>query len=246
MLLEGKVAIVTGGGQGIGKAISLFLSDKKATIAVCDINEELGWQAVKQIEDKGGKAQFFKVDVTKSSEVDSVVNKVLDNFNKIDILVNNAGVTKDALLLRMKEEDWDFVLNVNLKGTFNFTKAVLKPMMKQRSGKIVSIASIIGLIGNAGQANYAASKGGVIGFTKTVAKEVAARGINANAIAPGFISTSMTDKIPEDIKQKMLADIPLGKFGTPEDVAKLVYFLSSDLSDYITGQVIVVSGGMVM
>lgn len=246
MSLEGKVAVITGGSQGIGKAIALFLAGKKADVVICDINEEVGGETVKEIEALGVRSSFFQVNVTKSEEAVSVIDKVLDNYGKIDILINNAGVTRDGLLMRMKEEDWDLVLNVNLKGTFNFTKAALKPMMKARSGKIVNIASIIGITGNAGQANYGASKAGVIALTKSTAKEVASRGINVNAVAPGFIATKMTDALPEKVKNDMLNVIPLNKFGQPEDVAKLVYFLSSDLSDYITGQTVVVSGGMVM
>ena len=185
------------------------------------------------------------VDVTKPENVQNFIQKVLDKFGRIDILINNAGITRDGLLVRMNESDWDAVLNVNLKGTFSCTKAVAKPMMKQRSGKIVNIASIIGLIGNAGQANYAASKGGVIAFTKSAAKELASRNINVNAIAPGFIKTDMTDKLSEDVKQAIMKQVPLGKWGSAGDVADVALFLVSDASAYITGQVIQVDGGMV-
>jgi 3-oxoacyl-[acyl-carrier protein] reductase len=186
------------------------------------------------------------VDVTKGAEVDSLVQKTLDKFKKIDILVNNAGITRDGLLVRMSEADWDLVLSVNLKGAFNCTKSVSKVMMKQRDGRIVNMASIIGIMGNAGQANYAASKGGLIAFTKTVAKELASRNVRANAIAPGFIQTDMTAKLSEEVKSEMLKHIPLGKLGTPADVANLALFLVSDDSAYITGQVVQVDGGMVM
>ncbi|MCX5711885.1 MAG: 3-oxoacyl-[acyl-carrier-protein] reductase, partial [Candidatus Omnitrophica bacterium] len=200
----------------------------------------------KEIEALGRKALALELNVTDSKKVDEAVNKILDKFAKIDILINNAGITKDGLLLRMKEEDWDAVINVNLKGTFLCTKAVSRVMLKQHSGKIVNIASIIGIIGNAGQANYAASKAGIIALTKTTAKEFASRNINVNAVAPGFIQTDMTAKLPEEVKQKMLAAIPLNKLGTPLDIANLCIFLASADSDYITGQVIVVDGGMVM
>ena len=198
-----------------------------------------------EIEALGVRVQGYFVDVTNSAQVEEMVEKILDNFQRIDILVNNAGITRDGLLVRMKEEDWDKVIAVNLKGTFNCTKSVSKVMMKQRSGRIVSIASIIGQMGNAGQANYAASKAGIIALTKSVAKELASRNVRANAIAPGFIQTEMTAKLPDDVKARMLQVIPLGRFGQPLDVAKLALFLSSDESDYITGQVIRVDGGMV-
>ncbi len=246
MLLEGKVAIVTGGARGIGREISLAFAKEGADIVICDINMELSSATQKEIESIGRRSLSILTDVTNFSHAEEVVNKTLDKFQKIDILINNAGITRDGLLLRMKEEDWDMVLAVNLKGTFNFTKAVSKVMIKQHSGRIINIASIIGLIGNAGQANYAASKAGIIGLTKSAAKELAGRNINVNAIAPGFIDTEMTAKLPEDVRQKMLTQIPKGRFGQPIDVAKAALFLASDLSDYITGQVITVDGGMVM
>lgn len=246
MLLEGKVAVITGGARGIGREIGLTLAKEGADIVICDINMELAAKTQQEIESLGRHSLGVLTDVTNFSHAEETVNKTLDKFQKIDILINNAGITRDGLLLRMKEEDWDMVLSVNLKGTFNFTKAVSKVMIKQHSGRIVNIASIIGIIGNAGQANYAASKAGIIGFTKSAAKELAGRGINVNAIAPGFIDTEMTAKLPEDVRQKMLAQIPRGRFGQPLDVAKAVLFLVSDFSDYITGQVIPVDGGMVM
>jgi 3-oxoacyl-[acyl-carrier protein] reductase len=245
MLLEGKNALVTGAGQGIGRAISLTFANEGANVAVCDVNETAAQETVAEIRKVGRKSEFYKADVSNPQEVKEVVDKVLDNFSTIDILVNNAGITRDTLLIRMEEKDWDLVLNVNLKGTFNFTKAVSRSMMKQRSGKIVNIASVIGLIGNAGQANYAASKAGVIALTKSVAKELASRGITANAVAPGFIQTAMTDKLPEEIKQAMLKQIPVGEFGSPQDVANVVLFLSSDMARYVNGQVVQVCGGLV-
>ncbi len=246
MMLKDKVSIVTGGARGIGREIAVLFAKEGSDIAICDVNQQDLDKTRAEIEALGRRALGFAVDVTAPLQVEEMVNKVLDKFNKVDILINNAGITRDALLVRMKEEDWDAVLNVNLKGTFNCTKAVSKVMMKQRSGRIVSIASIIGIMGNAGQANYAASKAGIIGFTKSVAKELASRGVNVNAIAPGFIQTEMTAKLPEDVKAKMLQFIPLQKLGEPLDVAKCALFLASDHSDYITGQVIQVDGGMVM
>ena len=246
MLLKGKIALVTGSGQGIGKAIALKLASEGADIALCDVIEETIKSAASQIEAMGQKTFCCKCDVSDTSSVDKTVNKILDNAGKIDILVNNAGLTRDTLLVRMKDKDWDTVISVNLKGVFNFMRAVSRPMMKQRSGKIVNIASIIGIVGNAGQANYAASKAGVIALTKTGARELAPRGINVNAIAPGFIQTKMTDVLSDEVKQQMLKAIPLNSFGKPEDVANAALFLSSELSSYITGQVVIVDGGMVM
>ncbi|MBN1405754.1 MAG: 3-oxoacyl-[acyl-carrier-protein] reductase [Candidatus Omnitrophica bacterium] len=246
MQLKGKVAIVTGSAQGIGKAIALALAREGANIAVCDVNEEGIAKARKEIETLGVKTIGLKVDVTASDQVENTVNKVLDNLGKIDILVNNAGITRDSLIMRMKESDWDAVLGVNLKGAFNCIKAVSRHMIKQRSGRIVNIASIIGIMGNAGQANYSASKAGIIGLTKSAAKEFASRNINVNAIAPGFIKTAMTDVLTDEQKNRMLEAIPLSRFGEAQDVANLVLFLVSEASSYITGEVIKVDGGMVM
>ncbi len=246
MRLKDKVAVVTGGARGIGREISLAYAREGADISICDVNAETLASTQKEIESLGRVAVTGVVDVTKSDQVDSFVQKTLDKFKKIDILVNNAGITRDSLLVRMSETDWDLVLAVNLKGAFNCTKAVSKIMMKQRDGRIVNIASIIGIMGNPGQANYAASKGGLIAFTKTVAKELASRNVRANAIAPGFIQTDMTAKLSDEVKNEMLKFVPLSKFGTVKDVADLALFLASDASSYITGQVIQVDGGMVM
>lgn len=246
MLLKDKFSLITGGARGIGKEIAVLFAKEGSNIAICDVNLEEAEKTRSELEGMGVKALAFKVDVTKPNEVEEMTDKILDNFGRIDILVNNAGITRDGLLVRMKEEDWDLVLAVNLKGTFNCTKAVSKVMMKQRSGRIVSIASIIGIMGNAGQANYAASKAGIIGLTKSVAKELASRGVTANAIAPGFIQTEMTAKLPDAVKGEMLKAIPMGKFGEPLDVAKGALFFASEYASYITGQVLVVDGGMVM
>lgn len=246
MLLKDKISLITGGARGIGKEIAVLFAKEGSNIAICDVNLEEAEKTRSELEGFGVKALAFKVDVTQPAEVEAMTDKILDKFTRIDILVNNAGITRDGLLVRMKEEDWDLVLAVNLKGTFNCTKAVSKVMMKQRSGRIVSIASIIGLIGNAGQANYAASKAGIIGLTKSVAKELASRGVTANAIAPGFIQTEMTAKLPDAVKGEMLKAIPMGKFGEPLDVAKGALFFASEYASYITGQVLVVDGGMVM
>ena len=244
--LQGKVAIITGGGRGIGKTIAEQLGLCGATVVLCDIDPQVGADTVAQLAEKNITADFFKVNAASFSEVEQAVAKILDKYKVIDILVNNAGITRDQLLLKMTESDWDCVIDVNLKGTFNFTKVLYRPMMKQRSGRIINIASIIGLIGNAGQANYAASKAGIIGFTKSVAKELGPRGICVNAIAPGFIKTAMTDALSDNVKTKMLEQIPLKQLGSTEDVAHAVLFLASDLSKYITGHVLNVSGGMVM
>ncbi|MFA5200257.1 MAG: 3-oxoacyl-[acyl-carrier-protein] reductase [Candidatus Omnitrophota bacterium] len=246
MRLIGKVALITGGARGIGQAIAMTFAKEGADIVVADVNLEIAQKTAAEIETLGRKAMALEMDVTSYEKVEEGVNKILDKMGKVDILVNNAGITKDNLLLRMSLADWDAVINVNLKGTFNCIKAVTRPMIKQRSGKIISIASIIGLMGNPGQANYAASKAGIIALTKTVAKELASRNINANAVAPGFIQTEMTAKLPEDIKKKMMEAIPLAKLGTPQDVANVCLFLASEESSYITGQTITVDGGMVM
>ncbi|PIP68240.1 MAG: beta-ketoacyl-ACP reductase [Candidatus Omnitrophica bacterium CG_4_9_14_0_2_um_filter_42_8] len=244
--LEGRVSLITGGARGIGKEIAMLFARNGSDIAICDVNLEEAEKTAQEIRDLGRESLAFKADVTDSSQVQAMVDKILDKFNKVDILINNAGITKDNLLLRMSEDEWDKVIAVNLKGTFVCTKLVSKVMLKQRFGKIVNLASIIGIMGNAGQANYAASKAGIIGLTKSVAKELASRNICVNAIAPGFIKTDMTARLPEEVQKKMLSVIPLGRFGEAKDVADLALFLSSESSSYITGQVMQVDGGMVM
>ncbi len=246
MMLKDKVAIVTGAAQGIGKSIAITLAKEGAHIAVCDMQDQAAKETCEELRSLGVKAEAFHMDVSNAQEVDVIVNKIIDTFSTIDILVNNAGITRDSLVMRMDEADWDLVIKINLKGTFNCCKSVIRPLMKKRSGCIINIASIIGLIGNAGQTNYAASKAGVIALTKSIAKEVASRNIRVNAVAPGFIKTAMTDKLSDDVKQAMLNVIPMGRFGEPQDVADTVLFLASHLSSYITGHVITVSGGMVM
>jgi 3-oxoacyl-[acyl-carrier protein] reductase len=246
MRLKDKVALITGGARGIGQAIAMTFAREGADVVVADINLGTARKTSSEIENLGRKALALEMDVTIYEKVEEGVNKILDKMGKVDILVNNAGITKDNLLLRMSQADWDAVINVNLKGAFNCIKAVSRPMIKQRSGRIISIASIIGLMGNPGQANYAASKAGIIALTKTVAKELASRNINANAVAPGFIQTEMTASLPEDIRKKMLEVIPLAKLGMPQDVANLCLFLASNESSYITGQTITIDGGMVM
>jgi 3-oxoacyl-[acyl-carrier protein] reductase len=246
MRLKDKVALVTGGARGIGREIAIILAKEGSDLVIADVNIEEAEKTSRDISSLGRKSLALQLDITNYDLVEEAVNKILDKFGRVDILVNNAGITKDNLLLRMSQAEWDAVLNVNLKGTFNCTRAVSRVMIKQRYGKIVNIASIIGIIGNVGQANYSASKAGIIALTKTAARELASRNINVNAIAPGFIQTEMTAKLSEDLKAKMLAQIPLGKLGSPEDVAKLCLFLASSDADYITGQVVVVDGGMVM
>lgn len=244
--LAGKVAMVTGAAQGIGKAVALLLARNGADIIVADINLEKAEETAKEIQALGRRALAVKVDVGNLDDVIRVVQTVLEQFSQIDILVNNAGINRDKLILRMTEEDWDVVLKINLKGTFNCTKAVVRHMSKQKSGKIVNIASVVGEMGNAGQANYAASKAGVIGFTKTIAREFAQRGININAIAPGYIETPMTDVLAEKVKEELRRLIPMERLGKPEDVAEAVLFLVSEASSYITGQVLNVNGGIYM
>jgi 3-oxoacyl-[acyl-carrier protein] reductase len=244
--LTGKVALVTGAAQGIGRAIALLLARNGADIVVSDINLEKAEETAKEIRAIGPKATAVKVDVSNLSDVERMVEALIEKLAKIDILVNNAGITRDKLILRMTEEDWDAVLGVNLKGTFNCTKTVIRHMAKQRSGKIVNIASVVGEMGNAGQANYSASKAGVIGLTKTIAREYAQRGINVNAIAPGYIETPMTDALPEKAKEELKKLIPMERLGKPEDVAEAVFFLVCEESSYITGQVLNVNGGIYM
>ncbi len=244
--LNGKTAMVTGAARGLGQAIAVKLAQAGADVALCDLDAAWLAETAGKVRALGRRAECYGVNVAKGDSVAEGVKAIEKDFGKIDILVNNAGITKDGLLMRMGEEDWDAVLDVNLKGTFLCTKAAMRGMMKQRSGTIVNIASVIGLMGNAGQANYAASKGGVISFSKTVAKELASRNVRCNAVAPGFIRTAMTDALAPEVQAKMKELIPLARFGEPEDVANVVLFLASDASAYVTGQVLSTCGGMVM
>jgi 3-oxoacyl-[acyl-carrier protein] reductase len=244
--LEGKVALVTGGARGIGKAICEKLAEEGASLAIVDIVKEVAEETVAEFEAKGIKAAAYAANVAKMDDADKTIKQVIEDFGSIDILVNNAGITRDTLMMRMKEEDWDAVINVNLKGTFNFIKAAMRPMMKNRYGKIINIASVVGVMGNVGQANYAASKAGVIGLTKTAAKELAPRNINVNAVAPGYIQTDMTKDLPQQAKDAFMTVTPMQRPGSPDDVANAVKFLSLPDSDYITGQVLNIDGGLLM
>lgn len=241
-----KIAIVTGGGSGIGQSIALGLAREGCDVALCGRRLEPLQETVRQIEAQGRRALALSVDVSRGEAVQGFVDEVVKVFGRVDILVNNAGVTRDNLLIRMTEEQWDEVLATNLKGAFLFGKAVARPMMKQRAGSIVQISSIIGLIGNAGQCNYAASKAGLIALTQSMAKELASRNIRVNAVAPGFIVSQMTNALPEALRTKMLGEIPLGRFGAGEDIANAVVFLASEDASYVTGQVLSVNGGMTM
>ncbi|MGG2084946.1 3-oxoacyl-[acyl-carrier-protein] reductase [Lysinibacillus pakistanensis] len=245
--LEGKVAVVTGASRGIGRAIALKLADEGAKVVVnYSGSQAKAEEVVARIQENGGEAIAVQASVSQTEEVTALIDTAVKTFGSLDILVNNAGITRDNLLMRMKEDEWDDVLNTNLKGVFLCTKAVTRQMMKQRAGRIINISSIVGVAGNAGQANYVAAKAGVIGLTKTTAKELASRNILVNAIAPGFIETEMTDQLPEELKQGMLTQIPLAKLGQPEDIAKAVAFLASDDANYMTGQTLHIDGGMVM
>jgi len=244
--LNGKVAIVTGGARGIGKSICERLADDGADLAIVDILLDVAEETAVEFRKQGVNAQAFATNVANTDDVNNTVKDILKKMGSIDILINNAGVTRDTLIMRMSEKDWDLVLDVNLKGTFNFTKAVARPMMKNKYGKIVNIASVVGKMGNAGQANYSASKAGVIGLTKTSAKEFASRNIAVNAVAPGFIITDMTGKLSEEATNAFLNNIPMKRGGTPNDVANVVAFLCNSDSDYVTGQVINIDGGLLM
>jgi 3-oxoacyl-[acyl-carrier protein] reductase len=246
MSLQGRVAIVTGAAQGIGRAIAETLAEAGADVVVADLDPVRSQDTVAAVEKIGRKALNVKVNVADSHDTKAMADQVIKQWGKIDILVNNAGITRDGLLLRMKEEDWNLVLQVNLNGTFHCTKAVLQPMTKQRYGRIVNIASIVGAMGNVGQANYAASKAAVIGFTKTAAREYASRNVTINAVAPGFIDTAMTQGLPPEVKEALQKQIPLARLGTPADIANAVRFLVSDDAAYITGHVLHVNGGMLM
>ena len=246
MNLEGRVALVTGAAQGIGRAIALALAEVGADIAGGDVNLEGMEKTAKEIEALGWKALAVKLDVSDPASVKEAVGKVLEAWGKIDILVNNAGITKDNLIMRMKREDWDRVLSINLNGAFHCIQAVVPGMVKQRYGRIINIASVVAQAGNAGQANYISSKAGLIGLTKAVASEVGSRTITVNAVAPGFIATAMTENLPEPVKQRMMSLIPLGRMGTDRDIASAVRFLASEEAGYITGHVLNVNGGMYM
>ena len=245
-LLANKVAVVTGAGRGIGRAVALAYARMGADVACVSRTEENSAKAAAEVEALGRRAWAVAVDVSDTAAVDAAAGKILDDAGRVDILVNNAGVTRDNLLMRMSEEECDTVINTNLKGAFNFTKALTRPFIKQRSGRIINIASVIGLIGNAGQSNYAASKAALIGFTKSIAKELAPRGITVNAIAPGFIETDMTAALNDKVRESIIGNVPLGRFGSPDDIAHAAVFLALEASGYITGQVLTVDGGMVM
>lgn len=246
-MLKGRTAIVTGSARGIGKAIAMKLASYGANIVINDIpSSDCAEAACEEIKALGVDSIVVKGDVRNKEDVEALISAAMDKFGKIDIFVNNAGVTRDGLMIRMSEEDWDLVMDINLKGAFNCIKAVARPMMKQRSGSIINIASIVGVMGNAGQANYVASKAGLIGLTKTTAKEFASRGIRCNAVAPGFIRSAMTDVLTDDVKKKYFESIPLGRFGETDNIADVVAFLASDMSQYVTGQTINVDGGLVM
>lgn len=247
MLLDGKIALVTGASRGIGRAVAIELAKEGATVAINYAGNKTAAEEVQNIIiGMGGKAMIIQADVSDENSATKMVEEVIAQFGGIDILVNNAGITRDSLFIRMKEEDWNAVINTNLTGIFNCTKVAAKYMMKKRSGRIINMSSVSGIMGNAGQTNYAAAKAGVIGFTKSLAREMASRGITVNAVAPGFIATDMTAAMPEKAQENVLSAIPLGKMGKPEDIANAVLFLASDRASYITGQVIHVDGGMVM
>jgi 3-oxoacyl-[acyl-carrier protein] reductase len=246
MGFEGSVALITGGARGIGRAIADELAAGGATLAIVDVLQDVAEATAAEFRARGVTAAAFVANVSSLADVERMFGEVLTRFGKVDILVNNAGITRDNLIMRMREEEWDAVIAVNLKGTFNCIKAASRPMLKARSGRIVNIASVVGVMGNAGQANYSASKAGVIGLTKTAAKELASRGITVNAVAPGYIRTEMTDKLSDAAREAFLTLVPLARAGTPEDVARAVGFLCSEAAAYITGQVLHVDGGMVM
>jgi 3-oxoacyl-[acyl-carrier protein] reductase len=246
MRLKAQNAFITGAGQGIGRQIALRMAQEGANVGVADINYENAMSTLKEVNSLGAKGIAIKLDVSKQDEVSSAFETFSKEIGTPDILVNNAGITRDTLILRMKDSDWDAVINVNLKGTFLCTKEAIKLMVKKHSGSIINISSVVAFTGNPGQVNYSASKAGIVGFTKTIAKEYAPRGIRVNAVAPGFIQTAMTDALPEKVKEEMKKAIPLGCFGTPDDIANAVLFLASKDSSYITGQVIHINGGMYM
>jgi 3-oxoacyl-[acyl-carrier protein] reductase len=245
---SGRVAVITGGSRGIGRAVALKFAEEKASIVILhyDPDESAASETLKMLAQQGIEADSHKVDVSSYGDVEALFKDILSKYGRVDVLVNNAGITRDTLLMRMSEDDWDTVIRVNLKSVFNCTQAVIRPMIKEKGGRIVSISSVVGQIGNAGQANYVASKAGIMGFTKTVAREVAGRGITVNAVAPGFIDTEMTASLPDKVKESFLRRVPLSRAGKPEEVAEAVYWLCSNGASYITGQIIHVSGGMFM
>jgi len=246
-VLENKIALVTGGSRGIGKSIALTFADAGATVILTYRSSSAEAQAVvDEIKGKGHEASAFQADAANFTQAKELVDRIVEQYKRLDILVNNAGITKDTLLMRMNEEDWDVVINTNLKSVFNFTKAVVRQMLSQRSGKIINMTSVVGLMGNAGQANYAASKAGIIGFTKSIAKELGSRNIQVNAVAPGFVDTDMTAKLNDEQKKALAEQIPLKRTAKPEEIARVVMFLASPEADYITGQVICVDGGMAL
>lgn len=246
MILKGKVALVTGGAQGIGRAIATRLAEEGATVAIADVKFDLARSVAVELEGEGGAAFAFQVDVADSSQADELIKQITEKYLSLDILINNAGISRDALLIRTSEEDWDRIMAVNLKGAFNLTKSAARVMVRQKSGRIVNVTSVIGLMGNAGQTAYASSKAGLVGLTKTAAKELGGRGITVNAVAPGYIQTAMTESLSQTAKDAFLSQIPLKRAGNAEDVAKVVAFLVSDQANYITGQVIQVDGGLLM
>ena len=247
MIDEGRVAVVTGGGRGIGRAIAARFAEEGANVVISyRSNDAAAEETAQKVRDAGAKCEIFKGDVASPEDVQALFAGVSDAFGRVDILVNNAGITRDNLMMRMKEDEFDEVLRTNLKGTYLCTRAALRPMVRARWGRIVNVGSVVGLVGNAGQANYAASKAGIIGFTKSVAREVAQRGITVNAVAPGYVETELTGGLPEGVKEQILAQVPSGRFGEPEEVAGVVAFLSGEGGGYITGQTIAVDGGMTM
>lgn len=247
MNLKGKTVLITGGSRGIGRAIALAFAGEGTNVIInYTSDEENAKNVIKEIEKFGVKGLAIRANISKAEEVNNMFDKIKEDFDVVDILINNAGITRDSLFIGMKERDWDEVIEVNLKGMFLCAKAVIRKMLRQRYGRIVNISSVVGVVGNPGQANYCASKAGVIGFTKSLAREVASRNITVNAIAPGFIKTDMTDALPEDIKESVMGTIPMGRYGNPEDIANIAVFLSSGKADYITGQIIHIDGGMAM